>query len=143
MIKGLTCPPFKPTTTRIARRNQLNTVSSMTDPEPGSVEAMLRKASWPLVVVGGVSLVAAKMSVSAKEERQLKILGYADDLDAGRLKVRPGLEASIRESANRIERGGDTYDANTALMAFGMIALCLGMAFSIYAHKLHKDRGGY
>lgn len=115
----------------------------MTDPEPGSVEAMLRKASWPLVVVGGVSFVAAKISASAKEERQLKILGYADDLDAGRLKVRPGLEASIRESANRIERGGDTYDGNAALMAFGVIALCLGMAFSIYAHKLRKDRGGY
>lgn len=115
----------------------------MTDPEPGSIEAILRKASWPLVVVGGVSFVAAKMSASAKEERQLKVLGYADDLDAGRLKVRPGLEASIRESANRIERGGDSYDGNDALMAFGFIALCLGMAFSIYAHKLRKDRGGY
>lgn len=104
---------------------------------------MLRKASWPLVVVGGVSFVAAKMSASAKEERQLKILGYEDDLDAGRLMVRPGLEASILESANRIERGGDSYDGNDALMAFGFIALCLGMAFSIYAHKLRKDRGGY
>lgn len=135
--------PLKPTRTRVARHNQRGTVSNMTDPEPGSVEAILRKASWPLVVVGGVSFVAAKMSASAKEERQLKILGYADDLDAGRLKARPGLEASIRESANRIERGGDTYDGHAALMAFGMIALCLGMAFSIYAHKLRKNRGGY
>lgn len=115
----------------------------MTDPEPGSVEAMLRKASWPLVVVGGVSFVAAKISASAKEERQLKILGYADDLDAGRLKVKPELAASIRESARRIEKGGETYELNDALMAFGFIALFLGMAFSIYAHKLRKDRGGY
>jgi hypothetical protein len=143
MIKGLTCPLFKTTRTRIAHRNQPNTVSIMTDPEPGSVEAMLRKTSWPLVVVGGVSFVAAKMSASAKEERQMKILGYADDLDAGRLKVRPGLEASIRESARRIEQTGDTYDGNDALMAFGFIALCLGVAFSIYAHKLRKGRGGY
>lgn len=115
----------------------------MTDPDPKSVEALLRKASWPLVVVGGVSLIAAKISESAREERQMKILGYADDLDAGKLKVRPGLETSIRESARRIEQRVDTYDGNDAFMAFGFIALCLGVAFSIYAHKLRKDRGGY
>ena len=118
-------------------------VPDMTDPEPGSVEATLRKASWPLVVVGGVSFVAARISAPAKEERQLKILGYADDLDAGRLKVKPELAASIRESARRIEKGGETYELNDALMAFGVITLFLGIAFSIYAHKLRKDRGGY
>jgi hypothetical protein len=115
----------------------------MTDPDPGSVEAMLRKASWPLVVIGGVSFVAAKMSASADEEREFKILGYADDIDSGRLKVKPELAASIRESARHIEKRGETYDQNDALMAFGIIALCLGMLFSIYAHKLRKDRGGY
>lgn len=114
----------------------------MTDPDPRSVEALLRKASWPLVVAGGVSFVAAKISVSAKEERQSKILGYADDLDAGRLKVRPGLEASIRDSAGRIEKRGDTYDENDALMAFGFIAICLGVCFSLYANKLRKARTG-
>lgn len=114
----------------------------MTDPDPKSVEALLRKASWPLVVIGAASFVAAKISASAREERQMKILGYADDLDAGRLKVRPGLETSIRESARRIEQTGESYDGNDALMAFGFIALCLGVVFSIYAHKLRKDRGG-
>ncbi len=115
----------------------------MTDPDPQSVEALLRKASWPLVVFGGASFVAAKISESAREEGQMKILGYADDLDAGRLKAEPRLEALIRASARRIEQTGDTYDGNDALMASGLIALCLGVAFSIYAHKLRKDRGGY
>lgn len=124
-----------------AKRSAGHTVP-MTDPNPQSVEALLRKASWPLVFVGGASFVAAKISESAKEESDLKILGYADDLDAGRLKVRPGLEASIRESAGRIEKSGDTYDENDALMAFGFIALCLGVAFSIYANKLRKARTG-
>jgi hypothetical protein len=113
----------------------------MNDPEPGSTEAMLVKASWPLVVVGCAVFVAAKYSETAREERVERVLAMKDDLDAGRLKLRPGTETSLREVVGRIEKK-EAYDEYSAAMCSGFIAICLGVFFSLYASKLRKKRTG-
>lgn len=113
----------------------------MNNPEPGSIEATLDKASWPLVAVGCVVFVTAKYSETAREERQERILADKDDLDAGRLKLRPGTESSLREIVRSIEKG-ESHDGESAAMCSGFIAICLGVFFSLYANKLRKKRSG-
>lgn len=85
--------------------------------------------------------ITAKYSETAREEGNERILAMKDDLDAGRLKLRPGTETSLREVVRGIEKG-ESYDGYSAAMCSGFIAICLGVFFSLYANKLRKARIG-
>ena len=107
----------------------------MSDPQPGSTEAILRKSSWFAFIIGGALIVLSSTYESQERESHECAEYYRREVDEGRLKVSPGLKAMMDEN----RRNYKTPD-HSGTRAFGFLLIFVGLGLSTYSNSLRKIR---
>lgn len=109
----------------------------MSDPKPGSAEALLRKSSWVVFIIGGALIILASAYEGRQKETHERAEYYRREVDEGRLKVSPGLKGLMDE--NRLNYQSPDYSGTRAV---GILFLFVGLGLSTYSNSLRKKRTG-
>jgi len=109
----------------------------MSDPQPGSTEAILRKSSWFAFIIGGALIILSSAYESQQRDRHERAEYYRKEVDEGRLNVSPGLKTMMDEN----RRNYKTPD-NSGTRAVGFLLLLVGLGLSTYSNSLRKKRAG-